>query len=135
MIKHFINLAMERLTNVFSGSLKETILKVLTTLAIDNCSGSVHPPCMQILCPRSPNRECYNSLSPLCRSIKNIETSMSGIHESCEEAISINFNVIIPKQLWEWNKKCQIFLRFGNLRLGLWGMNVGKFETFRYVQY
>jgi hypothetical protein len=54
-------------------------------------------------------------------------------HHRC---IAINFNIIVPMQHWLWDKgdeNCRIALRFGDLKLGFWKEDVGKFTLHELV--
>lgn len=52
--------------------------------------------------------------------------SCTGLCDSTE-GIAVSFNVIVPKLHWQWDDESSLHLRFGDFRLGMWMINLGKF--------
>ena len=61
----------------------------------------------------------------------DIEVDITGVHPPPERMIEVVFNVLIPANIWGWNEKCEVHLRFGHTRLGRWKKNIGNFDLMR----
>ncbi len=52
----------------------------------------------------------------------------SGITPTTAHSVAVTFNVIVPLHHWLWDDKTNIYLRFGDGKLGAWKQDVGVFE-------
>ena len=57
--------------------------------------------------------------------------STLGIHRTCEQAVAVTFNVIVPQYFWLWDQQSLIHLRFGSTKLGGWNLDVGNFSVYK----
>ena len=48
-----------------------------------------------------------------------------------KNGVEITFRVILPLDLWEYNEKSSLHLRFSHPQLGFWIHNVGEFKSLR----
>lgn len=44
-----------------------------------------------------------------------------------ERSVAVTFHCILPKLLWQWNKKSRMYIRFEGDTLGNWESDVGEF--------
>ena len=70
------------------------------------------------------------SLFCICRSVGRADFGrLPGIHDA--NSIAVTFNVIVPQMFWLWDEKTEMHLRFGDRRLGSFGVDVGTFKCHR----
>ena len=50
-----------------------------------------------------------------------------------KQSVAVTFHCILPKPLWQWNKKSRMYMRFEGYALGNWENDVGEFKEGRYV--
>lgn len=60
-----------------------------------------------------------------------VASDTTGIDPPMNRKIDIVFHVLIPPNIWGWNDKCHVHLRFGHTHLGKWEKNIGDFSFMR----
>ncbi len=74
----------------------------------------------------------YNVGSTLCSSPTTHEVP-KGLTASREKSITVTFHALLLKQMWEWNAKSKMYIRFGSFELGGWEYDCGPLTEHRYV--
>ena len=60
-----------------------------------------------------------------------MEGNTTGLNPPPSKKIDIIFHVLIPTNIWGWNEKCRVHLRFGHIDLGKWNESIGDFVLMR----
>ena len=55
-----------------------------------------------------------------------------GFKPSDEKSMMVIFHAIVPLDIWEWNDKSEIYLRFGDPQFGNWKFDAGPGQQIRY---
>ena len=55
------------------------------------------------------------------------EVDTTGVHISHDKSIAVTFHVIVPLEVWNWDNKSSIRIRFGHRKLGNWMCDIGDF--------
>ena len=56
-----------------------------------------------------------------------------GFKVNSEDAVTVTFHALLPMQLWKWDERSEVYIRFGSDKLGLWEYDCGPMQTVRLV--
>ena len=57
----------------------------------------------------------------------------SGFKFKPEDAVTVTFHALLPMQLWKWDERSEVYIRFGTSGLGLWECDCGPMKPVRYT--
>ena len=67
---------------------------------------------------------------PIRPAVKDIPR---GFKVNPKDAVTVTFHALLPMQLWKWDERSEVYIRFGSDKLGLWECDCGPMQTVRLV--
>ena len=52
-----------------------------------------------------------------------------GFKAGPKDSVTITFHVLLPKPIWGWDAKSEMYIRFGDWQLGNWKYNSGPLKV------
>lgn len=69
----------------------------------------------------------------LFRAVPSLESNVPrGFQPSKEHSMLVVFDTIVPLDIWEWDDKSKIYIKFGHSEFGDWKYDAGPGEEIRY---